>query len=144
MAYFEVKARYEKTTESGMKKTVTEPYIVDAVSITEAEARLVEEIKDFYTDISVTYVRKRNIAEVFPSNETEDDRWYKVKAVFVSFNKNTGVEKRTPSLYLIQARDFATAYRRFTELMKDTVSDYEIHSITETQITEIYLYGNEQ
>lgn len=144
MAYFEVKARYEKTTESGMKKTVTEPYIVDAVSITEAEVRLVEKIKDFYTDISVTYVRKRNIAEVFPSNETEDGRWYKVKAVFVSFNENTGVEKRTPSLYLIQAKDFATAHRRFTELMKDTVSDYEIHSITETQITEIYLYGNEQ
>lgn len=144
MAYFEVKARYEKTTESGINKTVTEPYIVDAVSITEAEARLVEEIKDFYTDISVTYVRKRNIAEVFPSNETEDGRWYKVKAVFVSFNENTGVEKRTPSLYLIQAKDFATAHRRFTELMKDTVSDYEIHSITETQITEIYLYGNEQ
>ena len=144
MAYFEVKARYEKTTESGINKTVTEPYIVDAVSITEAEARLVEEIKDFYTDISVTYVRKRNIAEVFPSNETEDGSWYKVKAVFVSFNENTGVEKRTPSLYLIQAKDFATAHRRFTELMKDTVSDYEIHSITETQITEIYLYGNEQ
>ena len=139
-----MKARYEKTTESGINKTVTEPYIVDALSITEAEARLVEEIKDFYTDISVTYVRKRNIAEVFPSNETEDDRWYKVKAVFVSFNENTGVEKRTPSLYLIQAKDFATAHRRFTELMKDTVSDYEIHSITETQITEIYLYGNEQ
>lgn len=144
MAYFEVKARYQKTTESGMKKTVTEPYIVDAVSVTEAEARLVEEIKDYCTDIYVTDVRKRNIAEVFQINETEDDHWYQIKAIFVSFNENTGVEKRTPSIYLIQAKDFATAHRRFTELMKGTVSDYEIHTITETQIVEIYLYGNEQ
>lgn len=138
MAYFEVKARYEKTTESGMKKTVTEPYIVDAVSVTEAEARLVKEIRDYYTDISVTDVRKRNIVEVFPSNVTEDDRWYQVKTVFIQIDERSGTEKRTPLLYLIQARDFATAHRRFTELMKDTVSDYEIHSIIETQIMDCY------
>lgn len=138
MAYFEVKARYQKTTESGMKKTVTEPYIVEELTPGGAEDRLITEIQDFYTDISVTDVCKRNIAEIYGSDNAEDNLWYKVKAIFVSFNENTGVEKRTPSLYLIQAKDFATAHRRFTELMKDTVSDYEIHSITETQIEDCY------
>lgn len=144
MADFEAKARYQKTTESGMEKTVSEPYIVDAVSVTEAEARLVEEIRDYYTDISVTDVRKRNIVEVFPSNETEDDRWYQVKTVFIQIDERSGTEKRTPSLYLIQARDFSTANRRFTECMKSTMADYEIHTISETQIMDVYLYGNGQ
>ena len=138
MAYFEVKARYQKTTESGMKKTVTEPYIVEELTPGGAEDRLITEIQDFYTDISVTDVCKRNIAEIYGSDNAEDNLWYKVKAIFVSFNENTGTEKRTSSIYLIQAKDFATAHRRFAELMKDTVSDYEIHSITETQIMDCY------
>ena len=38
--WFECKIRYEKTMENGMNKKVTEPYLVDALSFTEAEARL--------------------------------------------------------------------------------------------------------
>ena len=41
--WFECKIRYEKTMENGMQKKVTEPYLVDALSFTEAEARIIED-----------------------------------------------------------------------------------------------------
>ena len=42
--WFECKIRYEKVMENGMNKKVTEPYLVDALSFTEAEARIIEEM----------------------------------------------------------------------------------------------------
>ena len=45
--WFECRIRYEKVMENGMQKRVTEPYLVDALSFTEAEARIIEEMTPF-------------------------------------------------------------------------------------------------
>jgi len=76
--WFECKIRYEKTMENGMNKKVTEPYLVDALSFTEAEARIIEEMTPFISgEFTVSDIKRANYSELFPSEEEAADRWFK-------------------------------------------------------------------
>lgn len=136
--WIEVKVRYEKMTESGKTVKVTDPYLVDALSCTEAEARVVEEITPFVNDFNVLSVNKTKISEIF-WDET-GDRFYKVKVNFITIDEKSAVEKRTASYILVQASTFADALANFNNGMKGTMANYEIESITETKIVEVYRY----
>lgn len=135
--WFECKVKYDKLTENGQQKTVTEPYLVDALSFTEAEARIIDEITPFISgDFKVTAVKRTNTAEIFWNEE--GDRWYKVKVNFVTIDEKTGVEKKTANYIVVQAGDFKSAYDIFMAGMKGTMSDFEIASITETMLMDVY------
>lgn len=135
--WFECKIRYDKAAENGAVKKVTEPYLVDALSFTEAEARITEEMTPYISgDFSVSAVKRTKIAEIF-FNET-GDRWYMVKVGFITIDEKTAVEKRSASLILVQAADFKNAYDNFQEGMKGTMADYEIISIAETPLMDVY------
>ena len=136
--WIEVRARYDKMLENGSIKKVVEPYLVDALSCTEAEARVTEELKPFLSgDFSVSNVGKTKIAEVFwdPSG----DRFYKVKVDFITLDEKTGAERRSASYILVQASSFKDAYDNFEEGMKGTMADYEIEQICETKIVDVYV-----
>lgn len=135
--WFECKVKYDKLAENGQQKTVTEPYLVDALSFTEAEARIIEEITPFISgEFKVTAVKRTNIAEIF-WNEA-GDRWYKVKVNFITIDEKTAVEKKTANFIMVQAEDFKSAFENFMAGMKGTMSDFEIASITETLIMDVY------
>ena len=136
--WIEVKVRYDKKTESGKTVKVTDPYLVDAVSCTEAEARVVEEMTSFVNDFNVLNVGKTKISEIF-WDET-GDRFYKVKVNFITLDEKTAVEKRSASYILVQASTFADALANFNKGMKGTMADYEIESIAETKIVDVYRY----
>lgn len=136
--WIEVKVRYDKMTDSGKTVKVTDPYLVDAVSCTEAEARVVEEISSFVSDFNVLNVGKTKISEIF-WDET-GDRFYKVKVNFITLDEKTGVEKRSASYILVQASTFADALANFNKGMKGTMADYEIEAIAETKIVDVYRY----
>ncbi len=139
MNWFECKVRYEKTMENGMIKKVTEPYLVDALSFTEAEARIIKEITPFMSgEFTIANIRRANISELF-LDET-GDKWYKCKVMFVTIDERSGAEKKTASFMLSQAIDFETALKNLVEGMKGTMADYSIASITETAIIDIYPY----
>ncbi|MFZ4456962.1 MAG: DUF4494 domain-containing protein [Bacteroidales bacterium] len=139
MNWFECKVRYEKTLENGILKKVTEPYMVDALSFTEAEARIIKEITPFMSgEFTVANIRRANISELF-LDET-GDKWYKCKVMFVTIDERSGAEKKTASFMLSQAIDFETALKNLVEGMKGTMADYSIASITETAIIDIYPY----
>lgn len=136
---FESKVTYEKTLPNGKQKKVTEPYIVDALSFTEAEARIIEEITPFISgDFSVSTVSRSNISEIF-WDET-GDKWYKVKPNFITIDGNSGLEKKTATHILVQASDFKTAFDNFLKGMKGTLADYEIAEIKETKIMDVFPY----
>ena len=123
--------------ENGVVKKVTEPYLVDALSFTEAEARITEEVTPFISgDFSVSAVKKGNISEIF--YDESGDKWYKVKVAFISINDKTGQEKKSASNIMVQASDFKNAYDNFISGMKGTMADFEIMSITETAIIDVY------
>ncbi len=136
--YIETKVSYDKILENGVNKRVSEPYLVDALSFTEAEARITEEVSPFISgEFSVSAVKKSNISELFL--DSTGDRWYKVKVAFITMDEKSGAEKRKASYILVQASSFKEAYDNFVEGMKGTVADYEIASITETAIMDVYL-----
>ena len=137
--WFETRVRYEKMMDNGVVKKVTEPYLVDALSFAEAEARTIEEIRPFMSgEFSVSAARKTRIAEIFGSEDGSADRFYLVKAGFITFDEKTGAEKRTPCLMLVHASGFDDAVRRFKGGMKGTVSDYEMISVAETAIMDVF------
>ena len=135
--WFECKVRYDKMLETGIQKMVTEPYLVDALSFTEAEARIIEEITPFISgDFTVSAVKRANINEIF-WDET-GDKWYKVKTNFITIDEKTAVEKKTASYILVQASEFKVALDNFMEGMKGTLADFEIASITETPLMDVF------
>ncbi|MGM9842486.1 MAG: DUF4494 domain-containing protein [Candidatus Limisoma sp.] len=135
--WFECKVKYDKMTEDGSQKTVTEPYLVDALSFTEAEARITEEITPFISgDYKVTAVKRTNTAEIFWKEG--GDKWYKVKVNFCTIDEKTGKEKKTANYMMVQAADFKGAYDVFMEGMKGTMADFEIAQIVETMIMDVY------
>ena len=137
MQWFECKVKYDKTLETGAVKTVTEPYMVDALSFTEAEARITEEMQPYISgEFTVSAVRRVNLSDIF-YNES-GDRWYKVKTNFITIDEKTAVEKKTASFQLVQASEFKEALDVFMEGMKDTMADFEIASITETMLMDVF------
>lgn len=136
--WIEVKVRYDKTTDSGKTVKATDPYLVDAFSCTEAEARVVEEISPFVRDFNVLNVGKTKISEIFW--DASGDRFYKVKVNFITIDEKTAVEKRSASFILVQASSFDEALSNFKNEMKGSMADYEIEAIAETKIVDVYKY----
>ena len=135
--WFECKVRYDKMLETGQQKKVNEPYLVDALSFTEAEARIIEEITPFISgDFTVSAVKRTRISEIF-YDET-GDRWFSVKYNIISIDEKTAVEKKQSVMVLVQAADFQKAIANFMEGMKGTMADFEIASVNETQIMDVY------
>ena len=135
--WFECKVRYDKVQDNGSVKKVNEPYLVDAFSFTEAEARIIEEQTPFISgDFSVSAVKRTKISEIF--YDEGGVRWYMVKVAFITIDEKSGVEKKTNSLILVQATDFRNAVENFTKGMADTMADYEIVSIAETPLMDVY------
>lgn len=142
--FFEVRVRYEKVMENGTNKQVTEPYLIDALSFTEAEARIIEEMKPFISgEFKVKAVKQANYSELFFSNDMKDDIWYKAKLAFVTLDEKSGAEKKTYTNILIQALDLRDAVKKLDENMKGTLADYRIVSISETKIMDVYMYEPE-
>ncbi|MCD8310314.1 MAG: DUF4494 domain-containing protein [Prevotellaceae bacterium] len=139
--WFECKVRYEKTMENGMNKKVTEPYLVDALSFTEAEARILKEISPFISgEFIVADIKRANYSELFPCEEEAADRWFKCKLLFITLDEKSGVEKSTSTLVLVQAADLRDAVAKLDEGMKGTMADYQIASVVETPIMDVYPY----
>ena len=135
--WFECKVRYDKMQENGAVKKVNEPYLVDALTFTEAENRIIEEIKPFISgDFSISAVKKTRISEIF-FNE-DGDRYFMVKVNFITLDEKTGMEKKTTTFILVQASDFRDAVAKFESGMHGTASDYEIASIAETPLMDVY------
>lgn len=135
--WIECKVRYDKTMENGAVKKVTEPYLVDALNFTEAEARIIEEERPFVSgDLDVAAIKKTKIAEIFWDDSA--DKWYLVKVAFITIDEKTGTEKRAVSQVLVAGSTFRAAFDRFMEGMKGTMADFDIVSIAETPIMDVY------
>ena len=139
--WFECKVRYDKTLENGLIKKTTESYLVDALSFTEAEKRFIEEIKPFISgEFIVTDIKRARLSDLFDSEDLNDDRWFKARIAYITLDEKSGVEKRTVQSALIQANDFHRALSRLDEGMKSTLGEWEIVSITETAIIDVFKF----
>ena len=123
--------------ENGMVKKVNEPYLVDALTFTEAETRINEEMKPYISgEFSISAVKKTKISEIFFDDSA--NRYYMVKVNFITLDEKTGTEKKTTTQILCQASDFDGALARLRKGMEGTMADYEVASIAETMLMDVF------
>lgn len=143
--WFECKVRYDKTMENGQQKKVTETYIVSALSFTEAEARIVEEMKPFVSgEFSVKNIRRANYKEVFFSMNANADKWFACQLEFVSIDERSAKEKKTKFNVLIQSESLNDTVEKLALIIKESIVDYNALSIKETPIVEVFNFGSNE
>ncbi len=137
---FECKVSYERQGNGGLER-VTEGYLVDALSFTEAEARIIEEIKPFVGmgELEVKGVQKRTFADTFLSELDKDDKFYRIKVVHTIWNERTSKEQKKAEAVLIQAESLTSAVQKLEEEYGE-LENYEIHTVTEMNILDLFKY----
>lgn len=139
--WYECRISYVKTLETGKNKKVTEPYLVDAISFTEAESRIITEMTPYISgEFEVSAVKKERISELFRDPLDEGDIWYRCKVMFITLDEKSGMEKKSASTMLVQAKDFQSAVKNLEDGMKGTMSDWVIHTITETPLLDVFAF----
>lgn len=135
--WFECRVRFDKMMENGSVKRVTEPYLVDALSFTEAEARIIQEIRPFISgDFTIPAIKKTNIAEIFPDDTA--DKWWLVKYNLITIDEKSAKERKTAVCVMVQADSQQGATDAFNKGMKGTMADFEIEKVAETKIMDVY------
>ncbi len=136
--WFECKVKYQKIDEEGRQKAVSELYMVDAVSFTDAEGRITKELEEYagLGEFNVTSIRTASYSEIVP-NES-GDRWFKCKAVFVSYDEKSGKERRSATNILVQASDVKDAFDTLSKALSTSISDFTIPAIQESSIMDIF------
>jgi len=139
--WFECKIRYEKVMEDGLAKKVTESYVVDAISFSEAESRIIEEMSSYISgEFTVEDIKKAQYKEIFFSDDEMADKWYKAKLQFITIDERTEKEKRSNITYLVQAGSLNAAMRNIDEVMGGTLIDYVQCALQETAFMDVYEY----
>ncbi|WP_139856296.1 DUF4494 domain-containing protein [Aequorivita sinensis] len=139
VTWYECKVKSKKTHETGEQKVTTDTYLLDAVSYTEAEARITEEMKTFTEeDFRIMNIKVANFSEVHPFENS--DRWFKSKVSLIALDEESGKEKKTNIYLLVQANDVKEAFENTTKAMEQTMGDYNIPSITESPIVDVFPY----
>ncbi len=137
--WYECKVKYQKTMEDGAEKVVTEQYVVDALSFTEAESTILEEMSSYVSgSISIPGIAKASYGEIFFSDDATDDKWYKVKLQFITIDEKTEKEKRSNVNYLVQANSLPRCVRYVDEVMGGTMIDYAIVGVAETHFLDVF------
>ncbi|AFK02114.1 hypothetical protein Emtol_0963 [Emticicia oligotrophica DSM 17448] len=136
--WYQGKIRYQRVDEKDKTVKITEVYLVDAVSYTDAEARIYETVASNTPDFQLVGLSRMRLHEVFFVDEGSE-KWFKVKVNFVSFDEKAQKEKRTAYNMLINADNPLLAYQLISERL-GTVEDYEITDINITNILEVVPY----
>ena len=140
--YYEVKIQYQKTLEDGKEKKVTEQYVVEALSFTEAESRIIEEMTPFIDgDFDVVSEKIAPYNEIFLSdNYYSDDKWFVSKVTFITIDEKTEKEKKQTFRYLVQAATSELALDYTKEMLSHGMSDYRIDAVKDTPTLDVFLY----
>lgn len=143
--WFECKVRYEKTMEDGMPKKVVEIYTVDALSFSEAEERIMEEMSSYVSgEIDIVDLKIAQYKEIFFADSDLADKWYKAKLAFITIDEKTDKEKKTSVFYLVNAGNINTAIKNIDEVMGGTMIDYQTLNVSETNIMDVFEYKKKE
>lgn len=143
-SWYETGVKYQKMQEYGTEKVVKERYVVDALSFTEAEEAIIDEMSAYVSgEMVVSNLGKAKYNEIFFSDVDDDDKWYKAKLQFITIDDKSDKEKRSNVIYLVQAKSLARALRYVDEVMGKTMIDYDIVGINETKIYDVFEHKSE-
>lgn len=140
--FFECTVRYKRNVEDGSVKKVSEVYVVDALSFTETEKRITEEMLPYVQgDFDVMAIKRTQYGEYF-NTDSDDERFYKAKVVFITIDEKTAKEKKSPHYYIVRAASIDDAHRKVDDALSNTAIDYEIASLDETKVLDVFLHDS--
>ena len=141
--YFNVALKYDKLDERGVYKKVTEHYLIKSFTCSSAEYSIIQEMQPFITgDFKVNAVKESKYSELFLSEEAAADRYFECKLKFITLDEKSGKEKFTQTKMLVQAADLRDAVKKLDSGMKGTMAEYQIVSVSETNIMDIFTEEN--
>lgn len=136
MSKFIVKCSFKKVMEDCKAKKVTEAYLIDAMSCTEAEARAVKELSCYYEDLEVSSVTEKKVVDVIGKEYHEG--FFLAKVALISLDERSGKEKKTVSTWYVRGDSFKDAYTAVDLELAKSMADTEILSLCKTNIVEYY------
>ena len=137
--FFEVKIQYQKMQEDGKEKKVTEQYVVESLSFTEAEARIIKEMTPYISgEFNVVSEKIASYFEIILSDKSDDDKWFISKVSFITLDEKTAKEKKTSQRFLVQADTSQTALEYTNKLFDRSMTDYTIDAVQETPTIEVF------
>ena len=141
MTLYECGVRYEKTADNGMTKKVTELYLVDACSFAEAEGRITKEMEPYISgDFDVVTIKRTNYSEIVENPDISADKYFKAKLMLITIDGKSGKEKKQAVYFIVRASDIDNAHRVVVEHMRTSVMNYEIATLDETKIMDLFRY----
>ena len=139
--FFEVKIQYQKTLEDGREKKVTEQYVVEALSFTEAESRITEEMSAYiYGEFDIVSEKIAPYNEILLSDRTDDDKWFLSKVGFITLDERTAKEKKTSQRFLVQADKSQTALEYTKKLLDSSMTEFSIDAVKDTPTIDVFLH----
>lgn len=139
--WFEVKVKYTKVCEDGREKKVSELYLLDAVSFTEAESRIIEELREMIQgDFCIEAIKKSNITELVDSNDANDDKWFKAKVAIIDCDSISGKEKRSNQYFLVAGSDVDKSLENLQKALSTYVVPFEIVQVGDSNIMDVFPY----
>lgn len=137
--WFLCKVKYAKENEEGLLKNISEQFLVDAVSFTEAEAIIFDRLgSQIRGDFQVTGLSKSNIVDVFFYEDA--DIWHKCKITYLVTDADSGKEKKVTQYMLVTANELKEAYDRIQESLSNMLVSFRVPDIVESPIVDIFPY----
>lgn len=141
--WFQCKIKYQKEDENGRLKNITEPYLVDAVSYTEAEARIYQELGSVIQgEFEVPSITKSRISDIFHYDDAET--WYKCKVTYIAADDQSGKEKKVTNQMLVSAMDLRQACERLLESLQGLLVTFDLVEIQKSPLVEIFPYVEDE
>ncbi len=139
--WFEVDVWRIRIDEYGRELRVSEIYLLDAMSYTEAESRIIREMESITSgDFWITRLKKSNVTEVVESTDANDDRWYKAKVAIIDADKVSGREKRSFLYYLVAASDVSRALENLNKALETFMVPWKVVSVSDSHVSDIFPY----
>ena len=137
--WFECKVKYVKIDDDGRERKVSEVYLVDAVSFTDAETRIIQQMETMVRgEFMVDNIKKSNIVEIYPHENGE--WWYKAKIGIVTIDEKAGKEKKINNYFLVAADDLKQALQRLEEGLAYVLVPYQTTSLAICNIVDVFPY----
>lgn len=135
-SWYECKFKYNRENQDGGLSTISETYLIDAVSFTDAETRIYSEIGANYREFVLLKVAKYPVHELIPHAE-EGGKWYKCKVALITYDEKSEKEKKQKQTVIVNGNNVKEAYDKIESVFQGSTSDYEILDIVTTTILEV-------
>lgn len=140
--WFTVKVKYTKSVDNGAFKRVSEPYLLAAMTFSDAEARIYEELGAVIKgEFMVVGISRTEVHDIFAYDDAET--WFKCKVRYDNFDADSEKAKKVTQSFLVSAHSVKEAYERIQESLAGMMVDFEIPSIVSSPIVDIFPYNEE-